>query len=60
VDIVGQPSAPHAYPHAIYESLLNMRGGHRVLEVAGEAGQDQKVQKYLKEAVVRLINELKI
>ena len=60
VDIVAQPSAPHAYPHAIYEGLLNMRGGHRVLEVAGEAGQDQKVQKYLKEAVVRLINELKI
>ncbi len=60
VDIVAQPSAPHAYPHAIYESLLNMRGGHRVLEVAGEAGQDQRVQKYLKEAVVRLINELKI
>jgi hypothetical protein len=60
VDIVAQPSAPHAYPHAIYESLLNMRGGHRVLEVAGEAGQNQKVQKYLKEAVVRLINELKI
>lgn len=60
VDIVAQPSAPHAYPHAIYEGLLNMKHGHRVLEVAGEAGQNQKVQKYLKEAVVRLINDLKI
>jgi hypothetical protein len=60
VDIVAQPSAPHAYPKAIYEGLLNMRGGHRVMEVAGDAVQDQKVQKYLKEAVVRLINDLKL
>ena len=30
VDIVAQPSAPHAYPKAIYEGLLNMRHGHRV------------------------------
>jgi hypothetical protein len=60
VDIVAQPSAPHAYPHAIYEGLLNMKHGHRVMEMAGEAGQNQKVQKYLKEAVVRLINDLKI
>ena len=60
VDIVAQPSAPHAYPKAIYEGLLNMRGGHRVLDVAGDAVHDQKVQKYLKEAVVRLINDLKL
>lgn len=60
VDIVAQPSAPHAYPKAIYEGLMNMKHGHRVLEVAGEAGHNQKVQKYLKEAVVRLINDLKI
>lgn len=60
VDIVAQPSAPHAYPKAIYESLLNMRGGHKALEMAGDAVHDQKVQKYLKEAVKRLINELKL
>ncbi|NBR62216.1 MAG: hypothetical protein EBT86_11400, partial [Actinobacteria bacterium] len=60
VDIVAQPSAPHAYPKAIYEGLLNMRGGHRVLEIAGEVGQNQKVQKYLKDEVVRLIKDLKI
>jgi len=45
VDIVAQPSAPHAYPKAIYESLLNMRGGHKALEMAGDAVHDQKVQK---------------
>lgn len=60
VDVVAQPSAPHAYPKAIYEGLMNMRHGHRVLEIAGDAGHDQKVQKYLKEAVVRLINDLKL
>jgi len=60
VDIVAQPSAPNAYPKAIYEGLLNMRGGHRALEVAAEVGSNQKVQKYLKEQVVRLIKDLKI
>jgi hypothetical protein len=60
VDIVAQPSAPHAYPTAVYEGLLNMRHGHRVLEIAGEAGQNQRVQKYLREEVMRLIKDLKI
>lgn len=60
VDIVAQPSAPHAYPRAIYESLMNMRGGHQALETARDAVHDQRVQKYLKEAVTRLIKELKL
>lgn len=60
VDVVAQPSAPHAYPKAIYEGLLNMRGGHQVFEMAREAGQDSRVQRHLKEAVVRLINDLKL
>ena len=60
VDIVAQPSAPNAYPKAVYEGLLNMRGGHRVLEMAKDAGADQKVQKYLREEVTRLIKDLKI
>lgn len=60
VDVVAQPSAPHAYPKAIYEGLMNMRHGHRVLENAGAAGEDQRVQKYLKEQVTRLIKDLKL
>lgn len=60
VDIVAQPSAPHAYPKAIYEGLMNMRHGSKVLEIARDAGTDQRVQKYMKEAVVRLINDLKL
>ena len=60
IDVVAQPSAPNAYPKAIYESLMNMKYGHRLLEVAKEAGEDNKVQKYLKNEVVKLIRELKI
>jgi hypothetical protein len=60
VDIVAQPSAPHAYPKAIYEGLMNMRGGAQIFEMAREATQDQKVQKYLKEAVTKLIKDLKV
>ena len=60
VDIVAQPSAPHAYPTAIYEGLLNMKHGHRSLDVARDAQDDKKVQKYLKEQVTRLIRDLKL
>jgi len=60
IDVVAQPSAPDAYPTAIYEGLLNMRGGHRVLEAAAEVRENQKAQKYLKESILRLIKDLKI
>lgn len=60
IDVVAQPSAPNAYPHAIYESLMNMKYGHRLLEVAKEAGEDNKVQRYLKSEVIKLIKDLKI
>ena len=60
VDVVAQPSAPNAYPTAIYEGLMNMRGGSKVFEMAKEASADQKVQKYLREAVKGLIKDLKI
>ena len=60
VDVVAQPSAPNAYPTAIYEGLLNMRGGNKLLEISAEARGNSRVQKYLKEGVIRLIKELKI
>jgi len=60
VDVVAQPSAPNAYPTAIYEGLLNMNGGQALLNIAKEAGEDQKVQKYLREGVIRLIKDLKL
>ena len=60
VDIVAQPSAPNAYPKAIYESLMNMKHGHKVLEIAKEVKGDKKVQRFLGEEVKRLIKELKL
>jgi hypothetical protein len=60
VDIVAQPSAPNAYPTAIYEGLINMKHGHKVIEIAKEVSGDVKVQKYLKESLMRFIKDLKI
>lgn len=62
VDIVAQPSAPNAYPKAIYEGLMNMKRGHKVLDnlKGTNLDKDAKVQKYLKEEVIRLIKDLKL
>jgi hypothetical protein len=60
VDIVAQPSAPNAYPKAIYEGMMNMRHGHKLLDIAKDAQGNKKVEKFLKEEVMRLIKDLKI
>jgi hypothetical protein len=60
VDVVAQPSAPNAYPTAIYEGLMNMKYGHKTLEMAAEAQGDSRVQKYLRDEALRLIKELKL
>lgn len=60
VDIVATPSAPNAYPTAIYEGILGMKHGHKIMELAAEANGDYRVQKYLKEEVLRVIKELKL
>ena len=60
IDVVAQPSAPNAYPKAIYEGLMNMKHGHKLMEMARESGESDKVQRYLKNEVKRLIQDLKI
>jgi hypothetical protein len=60
VDIVAQPSAPNAYPKPVFEGLMNMQGGHRVIEASKDVSADLRVQKYLRESVLKLINELKL
>ena len=60
VDVVAQPSAPNAYPTPIYESLLNMKHGHKVLEVAKAVREDERAQRHLKDGVIQLIKDLKI
>jgi hypothetical protein len=37
-----------------------MKYGHKAMELARETGKDNKVQRYLKEEVKRLIQDLKI
>lgn len=60
VDIVAQPSAPNAYPTAVYEGLMNMNGGQRILEMAADLQSNQRVQRYLKQEIAKFIAELKI
>jgi hypothetical protein len=60
VDVVAQPSAPQAYPKPIYEGVGNTKYGHKVLTLAKEAAGDKRVEKYLKDEVVRLIKGLKL
>ena len=60
VDVVAQPSAPNAYPTAIYEGLLNMRGGQKLLDMYKDPASSNKAQRYLKQEVMRLIKDLKI
>ena len=58
VDIVAQPSAPGAYPTAIYEHLMNTRGGYKAINLANEVRHDPKAQKFLKEQLVNIIRGL--
>jgi len=60
VDVVATPSAPAAYPRAVYESLMNMRGGNAMLGLSAEALVDQRAQRHLASNIVRLIEELKL
>jgi len=58
VDVVAQPSAPGAYPTAIYENLMNARGGMKAWELAQATKHDTKAQKYLKESLISMISKL--
>ena len=60
VDVVAQPSAPNAYPTAIYEGLLNHKGGQRLLDMFKDPAKSGKAQRYVKDEVMRLIRDLKI
>jgi hypothetical protein len=60
VDVVAQPSAPNAYPTAIYEGLLNHTGGQRLLDMYKDPAKSNKAQRYVQEEVMRLIRGLKI
>lgn len=60
VDIVAQPSAPDAFPKAIYESLFNMRGGSRIHSLAEAAVYDNSAKVHLQTDIIKFIRELKL
>jgi len=58
VDIVAKPSAPGAYPTAVYEALGWNRRGNNVRELCEAIQHDRKAQKYLTEGVLDWIKNL--
>lgn len=58
VDVVAQPSAPGAYPTAIYEHLMNTKGGYKAYSLAQATKEDPKAQKFLKESLINIISKL--
>ena len=58
VDIVAQPSAPDAYPKAIYDGLWNMRGGQKLYGLGRDSMFDPRAEKFLATEITKLISEL--
>ena len=58
VDVVAQPSAPDAYPKAIYERVMHDRRRGALMDVAEAVKYDKKAQRHLQEEVLRFINNL--
>jgi len=60
VDIVAQPSAPDAYPRAIYESLMNYKNGNHIKEGLQESLEVKKFRASLQKDMTKFINNLKL
>lgn len=60
VDIVAKPSAPSAYPVPVYEALQHKRFGNNIMDLAESVRGDATAQKYLKQTLLRWVDELKI
>ena len=65
VDIVANPSAPNAYPKAVYEGLMNMKGGHAYLAAlkgipADEYHSNATLQQYITETALKAIKDMKL
>lgn len=58
VDIVARPSAPGAYPQAVYEALGYKRNGHNLADLAEAVQHDRKAQKFLTKGAIDWIKNL--
>lgn len=59
VDIVATPSAPDAYPRAIYESLMNYKNGSYIHEGLTESLEIRKFRESVKKDIMQFIKGLK-
>jgi len=59
IDVVAKPSAPGAYPQAVYEALGWKGRGNNIAELAHAVQYDRKAQKYLTEGVLDWFGNLK-
>lgn len=55
VDIVAQPSAPGAYPTAVYESLQQAQNGKEIISLAESVRHDPAAQAYFKKEITNWI-----
>jgi len=59
VDIVARPSAPDAYPVAVYETMNGRRRGRTIEDLATAVKHDSNAQKYLVKELSDWIQSLK-
>jgi hypothetical protein len=59
VDIVAQPSAPQAYPKAIYESLMNYKNGKNIHEGLSDTSKTKILQDAVKRDILKFIKDMK-
>lgn len=60
IDVVAKPSAPGAYPSAVYEALGWKGRGNNIQSLAEAVRYDAKAQKYLTEGVMDWLRNLDI
>lgn len=59
VDIVARPSAPEAYPRAVYEAFNSRKRGAVMEDLASAVQHDPKAQSHLAKELLSWINNLK-
>lgn len=59
VDVVARPSAPEAYPKAVYEAFNTRRRGAVIEDLAHAVKHDPKAQGHLAKELLNWINNLK-
>jgi hypothetical protein len=60
VDIVAQPSAPQAYPKAIYESLMHYKNGKNIHEGLSDTSKTKILQDAVKRDILKFIKDMKL